>query len=109
MTKSTNDESKKIILSYLLEQGALEGTAEGVARAAIGKGYSNLTDKQKFVLKGYFNPICEGDKVNSDCLSRVSDEEYVFSLEHYYDLDRISCRDCVEIIFSQNRYKERNP
>ena len=102
MRERTEDENKAIILNYLLEQDALEGSASGIAKLAIDAGYSNLSSKQKWVLRECFEPACEGCKFH-ECNETVSDEDYVFSIEHHYDLEKISCRNCAEMIFDQNR------
>lgn len=106
MRENSENENKAIILNYLLEQDALEDRVLGIAKLAIDRGYSSLSDKQKWVLKECFEPSCEGCKFH-DCHKTVSDESYVFSIEHQYDLERITCRDCAEMIFDQNRTWDR--
>lgn len=102
MEKNTDDENKKAILEYLLEQDMLKGNAEGIAKAAISQGYSSLSDKQKYVLSSYFEPTCEGCKFH-ECEASVSDEDFVFSIENKYDLEAICCRHCAEMRFDQIR------
>ena len=92
--------TKESILRILSERDLLESdVAKGVATQAIARGVETLTDKQKYVLKGYFNPVCEGDRIH-DCEKRLTDIEYLSALEHYSD--NISCFDCMAQIEHQD-------
>lgn len=89
---------RTIILEELLTRDEIKDSREkGIARRAIEIGYENLTDGrswQKYVLKEYFEPICEGDDIHQDCNQKLSDKEHLEALTEVLLYEKLSCSKC---------------
>lgn len=86
--------NEEIILNYLITTDRIyDENHRGIALSAIDKGYDKLTDRQKYCLKKYFNPQCEGGFLDAICHHSVNNVEFKNCIEA--SSEKIMCNQCL--------------
>jgi|SRR5690625_411980 len=94
---------KQSIIEQLYNQDFINDEPDivrGIAQAAIDRGYDNLSDKQKNIIKHLFQQKCQGVADPSgfvnNCQSTLTEEELDNALNLAFSYSGLLCRSCID-------------